>query len=189
LIPLLTLATLTDGRITTDVGQHDCEERTMNSGPTLALGATGPDVKRLQRLFVEMKLLDFEGIDGDFGPDTDQVVRDFQAGDGLVVDGIVGPLTWGALPADPHTPLLANGSSGAEVAALQEGLTAYSNADPATDPGPIDGAFGPVTEAAVRAYQGDRDVPVDGIVGDLTWWVPAGAAGATLASLAGLTTV
>jgi len=30
---------------------------------------------------------------------------------------------------------------------------------------------------------------VDGIVGDMTWWVPAGAAGATLASLAGLTTV
>jgi peptidoglycan hydrolase-like protein with peptidoglycan-binding domain len=68
-------------------------------------------------------------------------------------------------------------------------LTAYSNADPATDPGPIDGMFGPVTEAAVRAYQGDRGVPVDGIVGDLTWWVPAGAAGATLASLASLTTV
>ena len=30
-----------------------------------------------------------------------------------------------------------------------------------------------MTEAAVRAYQGDRGVPVDGIVGDLTWWVPA----------------
>ena len=27
---------------------------------------------------------------------------------------------------------------------------------------------------------------MDGVVGDLTWWVPAGAAGATLASLAGL---
>ena len=161
----------------------------MNSGPMLALGATGPDVRRLQRLFVEMKLLDFQGIDGDFGPITDQVVRDFQGSDGLVVDGIVGPATWSALPADPHTPLLANGSNGAEVAALQEALTAYSNADPATDPGPIDGDFGASTEAAVRAYQGDRGVPVDGIVGDLTWWVPAGAAGATLASLAGLTTV
>jgi peptidoglycan hydrolase-like protein with peptidoglycan-binding domain len=161
----------------------------MNSGPTLALGAKGPDVSRLQRLFVEMKLLDYEGIDGDFGPITDQVVRDFQDSAGLVVDGVVGPVTWGALPGDPDTPLLATGSTGTEVAALQEALTAYSNADPATDPGPIDGTFGPMTEAAVRAYQGDRGVPVDGIVGDLTWWVPAGAAGATLASLAGLTTV
>jgi peptidoglycan hydrolase-like protein with peptidoglycan-binding domain len=161
----------------------------MNSGPTLALGATGPDVRRLQRLFVEMKLLDYQGIDGNFGPMTDQVVRDFQGSASLVVDGIVGPMTWGALPADPDTPLLAHGSSGAPVAALQEALTAYSNEDPATDPGDIDGSFGPMTEAAVRAYQGDRGVPVDGVVGDLTWWVPAGAAGATLASIAGLTTV
>jgi hypothetical protein len=29
----------------------------------------------------------------------------------------------------------------------------------------------------------------DGVAGPRTWWVPAGAAGATLASLAGLTTV
>jgi len=49
--------------------------------------------------------------------------------------------------------------------------------------------FGPQTTAAVRAYQGDIGVAVDGIVGDQTWWTPAGGAGATLASLAGLTTV
>ena len=53
----------------------------------------------------------------------------------------------------------------------------------------MDGDFGPKTEAAVKAYQQDRDVEVDGIVGDQTWWVPAGAAGATLASLSALTTV
>jgi peptidoglycan hydrolase-like protein with peptidoglycan-binding domain len=161
----------------------------MNSGPTLSIGATGTDVARLQRLFVEMKMLDYTGIDGVFGPVTDQTVRDFQGSAGLVVDGIVGPATWGALPADPDTPLLASGASGAEVAALQQGLTAYSNEDPATNPGAIDGSFGPMTESAVRAYQGDRGVAVDGIVGDDTWWVPAGAAGATLASLASLTTV
>ena len=161
----------------------------MNTGPTLASGASGTDVARLQRLFVEMKLLDHTGIDGLFGPVTDQVVRDFQASAGLTVDGIVGPDTWAALPADPDTPVLANGDSGAEVAALQEALTAYSNQDPATNPGAIDGSFGPMTEAAVRAYQGDHGIAVDGIVGDDTWWVPAGAMGATLASLAGLTTV
>ena len=41
----------------------------------------------------------------------------------------------------------------------------------------------------MKAYQGQRGVAADGIVGDRTWWVPAGAAGATLASLAGLTTI
>jgi peptidoglycan hydrolase-like protein with peptidoglycan-binding domain len=45
-----------------------------------------------------------------------------------------------------------------------------------------------MTDAAVRAYQGDRGVVVDGIVGDRTWWVPAGGAGATLASLSGVAT-
>jgi peptidoglycan hydrolase-like protein with peptidoglycan-binding domain len=161
----------------------------MNSGPTLGMGATGADVTRLQRLLVEMKLLDSTGIDGSFGAVTDQVVRDFQASAGLVVDGVVGSATWSALPADPDTPLLASGASGPEVAALQRGLTVYSTEDPATNPGAVDGSFGPMTESAVRAYQGDRGVVVDGVVGDATWWVPAGAAGATLASLAGLTTV
>ena len=40
----------------------------------------------------------------------------------------------------------------------------------------------------MKAYQGDRGLGTDGIVGDRTWWVPAGAAGATLASLAGVAT-
>jgi peptidoglycan hydrolase-like protein with peptidoglycan-binding domain len=161
----------------------------MNSGPTLHQGSTGTDVRRLQRLFVMMKTLDFTGIDGIFGPHTDAAVRDFQSGAGLAVDGIVGPLTWGALPADPDTPLLETGSTGSEVSALQQALTAYATQNPAANPGAVDGIFGPHTDAAVRAYQGDRGVAVDGIVGDRTWWVPAGAAGATLASLAGLTTV
>jgi len=38
----------------------------------------------------------------------------------------------------------------------------------------------------VRAYQSEQNITVDGVVGNQTWWVPAGAAGATLASLAGL---
>ena len=73
------------------------------------------------------------------------------------------------------------------MTALQKGLKKYST--PATDPGAVDGDFGPKTEAAVKAYQQDRGAQVDGIVGDQTWWAPAGAAGATLASLSGLTAV
>ena len=73
------------------------------------------------------------------------------------------------------------------MTALQQGLKKSST--PATDPGPVDGNFGPRTEGAVKAYQQDRGIHVDGIVGDQTWWAPAGAAGATLASLSGLTTV
>ena len=159
----------------------------MNSGPTLSIGATGHDVRRLQRIFVMTKTLAPSNITGTFDVTTEQAVKDFQQGAGLAVDGIVGPATWQALPADPNTPALARGATGSVVTALQQGLKKYST--PATDPGPVDGDFGPKTEAAVKAYQQDRAIHVDGIVGDQTWWAPAGAAGATLASLSGLTTL
>jgi peptidoglycan hydrolase-like protein with peptidoglycan-binding domain len=157
--------------------------------PTLRRGSTGPDVRRLQRILVMIKVLDYTQIDGIFGPKTEAAVRSFQQGEGLTVDGVVGPATWGALPPAPNTPQLARGARGAAVTALQNGLKTFGGAGSATDPGPIDGDFGPRTESAVRAYQGDHSIGVDGIVGDRTWWVPAGAAGATLASLSGLTTV
>lgn len=56
----------------------------------LKVGARGEAVKRLQRAL---------GIedDGAFGPETDAAVRSFQADRGLVVDGIVGALTWAAI--------------------------------------------------------------------------------------------
>jgi peptidoglycan hydrolase-like protein with peptidoglycan-binding domain len=159
----------------------------MNNGPTLSIGATGRDVQRLQRMFVMMKSLDPGSITGEFEASTEQAVKDFQQDAGLTVDGIVGPETWQALPADPNTPTLRRGASGNSVEGLQKGLKKYGTA--ATDPGPVDGDFGPKTEGAVRQYQEDRGIFVDGIVGDQTWWAPAGAAGATLASLSELTTI
>jgi len=156
----------------------------MNNGPTLQAGSSGADVKRLQRILVMIELLDYTGIDGLFGGKTESAVKAFQQTNGLTADGIVGPLTWQALPPDPDTPELANGSTGSEVSAMQQVLL-----NAGLYGGAIDGDFGPDTEAAVRAYQTQRGVTVDGVVGDETWWVPAGAAGATLASLAGLTTV
>ena len=160
----------------------------MNHGPNLSSGSTGQDVRRLQRILVMIKLLDFTQITGTFGPQTVQAVKDFQSGNGLAVDGVAGNLTWQALPADPNTPRLARGATGASVTALQKGLKKFSSPGDPTDPGAVDGHFGPKTESAVRAYQTGHSIGVDGIVGDQTWWVPAGGAGATLASLSGLTT-
>ena len=37
------------------------------------------------------------GIDGKFGPRTETAVKAFQRDKGLQVDGIVGPITWGAI--------------------------------------------------------------------------------------------
>ena len=161
----------------------------MNHGPVLRNRSTGDDVRRLQRVLVMMKSLGFEQIDGMFGAKTESAVRDVQAAEGLTVDGVVGPNTWGALPADPNTPQIARGTRGAVVTALQKGLRTFGGPGAPTDPGPADGDFGPHTETAVKAYQGAHGLVADGIVGDRTWWVPAGGAGATLASLSGLTTV
>lgn len=62
---------------------------------TLRRGDRGTGVKYLQWI------LDNKGyklkIDGSFGPTTEEKVMDFQKANGLVVDGIVGRNTWGAL--------------------------------------------------------------------------------------------
>jgi peptidoglycan hydrolase-like protein with peptidoglycan-binding domain len=56
--------------------------------------------------------------------------------------------------------MLAKGESGPRVEHLQKLLRVAG-----LDPGPIDGVFGPTTEAAVRAYQQKVGLPVDGIAG------------------------
>jgi peptidoglycan hydrolase-like protein with peptidoglycan-binding domain len=161
----------------------------MNNGPQLAIGARGRDVQRVQTIFVMMKTLGFDQIDGVFGTLTRNAVIEFQEGEGLPADGVVGDSTWQRMPADPDTPIVKRGSTGNAVVGLQKGLLKFGGAGSPTDAGPVDGDFGPRTEAAVKAYQVQHALVNDGVVGPRTWWVPAGAAGATLASLAGLTTV
>ncbi|MEV4975075.1 N-acetylmuramoyl-L-alanine amidase [Streptomyces scopuliridis] len=61
-------------------------------------GSTGAVVERLQRALTAA-LGRTVTIDGQFGPNTTQAVRDYQSGRGLTVDGIAGPATWSALQA------------------------------------------------------------------------------------------
>ncbi len=60
---------------------------------TIRKGSTGYSVELIQRL-LEITL------DGQFGPDTEQAVIEYQKSHGLVPDGVVGPATWGAIEAD-----------------------------------------------------------------------------------------
>jgi peptidoglycan hydrolase-like protein with peptidoglycan-binding domain len=160
----------------------------VNSGPQLAFGARGDDVRRAQTIFVMIKILGFQEIDGIFGTVTKNAVIAFQESEGLAADGVIGEDTWSRMPADPNTPVLRRGSTGNAVSGLQKGLLKFGGAGSSTDPGPADGDFGPQTEAAVKNYQTQHSLDDDGVVGSRTWWVPAGAAGATLASLSELTT-
>ncbi len=60
-------------------------------------------------------------------------------------------------------PILRFGSSGISVRVLQKLLIANGYGMR------IDGIFGPLTEAAVKAFQNRRSLLVDGIVGQRTW--------------------
>jgi peptidoglycan hydrolase-like protein with peptidoglycan-binding domain len=60
----------------------------MNSGQTWQPDSTGPDVRIL---FVMTKLLDYNGIDGNFRPKTQDAVKSFQQSSNLT--GVVGPET------------------------------------------------------------------------------------------------
>jgi N-acetyl-anhydromuramyl-L-alanine amidase AmpD len=64
--------------------------------PTLKLGASGFQVKRLQRL-LEQHGFKPGAIDSKFGPSTEKAVRQAQKHFGLEPDGIAGPMTWQAL--------------------------------------------------------------------------------------------
>lgn len=153
--------------------------------PTIAVGATGDVVRRLQRALRRMPDLGIS-VDGVFSPALQAVVKSFQSGAGLTADGIVGPQTWAALPDGGPMPVLHEGSSGAVVQSLQTLLTNGASGQWNVTPQGIDGNFGPHTKASVEAFQNWGGVTADGVVGDQTWAVSLHAASATLETAVGL---
>ena len=156
--------------------------------PTVKSGDTGTAVQEAQYELVRFLLLEGpSAIDGVFGPLTEAAVKEFQSGEAITVDGIVGPVTWGKMLATFDIPVtLSEGSTGALVTKLQEILNIWGPgyASPWTAL-VVDGDFGPLTKAAVEKFQAWGSVAVDGIVGLHTWTVSLHAASATLASEVG----
>jgi peptidoglycan hydrolase-like protein with peptidoglycan-binding domain len=128
--------------------------------PIFRNGDQGPEVYAIQHL------LRSHGYnvtaDGKFGPQTRTEVRNFQIAKGLGADGIVGPLTWAALI---NGKQIDQGDTGQPVRALQVLLNSkhgYATVN-------VDADFGPLTDTAVRDFQDEYDLAVDGIVGPDTW--------------------
>jgi putative chitinase len=65
--------------------------------PVLRRGLQGEAVETLQRMLAAAGYA--VGIDGDFGPGTEAVVKAFQKAKGLGADGVVGPASWAKLEA------------------------------------------------------------------------------------------
>ena len=153
--------------------------------PTISTGATGDVVRRLQRALRRTPDLELV-VDGVFGLRTEAAVKAFQEGVPTPPDGVVGPMTWQALPDGGPMPLLSEGSKGGAVSALQTVLTNGASGQWAATTQGIDGNYGPHTRACVEAFQGWGHVGVDGVVGDQTWAVSLHAMSATLESAVGL---
>jgi pyruvate ferredoxin oxidoreductase gamma subunit len=106
-------------------------------------------------------------VDGLYGPLTQDAVERLQAGEGLAVDGIVGPQTARAL--SRQTTLVSDGAGysrpdgSTRVRGLQHRLRRAGER-----PGTLDGRFGPRTQGAVERFQASHGLAVDGIVGRVT---------------------
>ena len=96
-----------------------------------------------------------------------QILRNYY-GDNIeiVTDAPIQGLT----PSYPGTPLR-QGSRGPDVVVVQASLNRIAQNYPAIPKiSPVDGIFGPQTEASVRRFQEIFGLTVDGIVGKATWY-------------------
>ncbi|WP_253188070.1 peptidoglycan-binding protein [Leptolyngbya sp. 'hensonii'] len=126
----------------------------------LTRGSRGTQVSALQSRLREAGF--FRGpITGFYGPKTEQAVRQFQASQGLIADGIVGSRTLAALRG--QSVVRGQQAYSLKTVELQRLLRQrgfYS--------GPVDGLYGSRTRAAVKAAQQSLGVVADGIPGPMT---------------------
>ena len=133
------------------------------SSVTLKEGDTGSAVKKLQQALKEKGY--YSGsVDGTFGSGTVEAVKNFQRMNHLTVDGKAGIATQnklygGGAVSNNYSPL-EEYDAGASVTDLQYALYELGYYD-----GKINGIYGSTTKDAVRAFQINNNLKVDGIAG------------------------
>ncbi len=148
-----------------------------NAAMALQKGATGQAVVDLQEALTASGC--YNGpVNGNFADMTEAGVIECQTRFGLSPDGVAGPRTmaqlqgrsmadqpWGGranptATVDSRDGVVERGASGDTVSFIQMKLQQFNFYT-----GPIDGQFGPQTEAAVRQFQQVTKLPIDGKVG------------------------
>lgn len=179
-------------------------------GTLLRLGSVGEDVRTIQRQLNRIRrnypaIPSIPNANGYFDAATRAAVRKFQSVFGLDVDGIVGKSTWykikqiynavkkvSELYSEGITmsevdrifsKVVRRGDRGTDVRSVQYYLAFLGFFNDNLPEITVDGIFGPATENAVRAFQSQYGLTVDGIVGRSTWYRLQDAYNATLNSL------
>ncbi len=140
----------------------------MHDGLPLALGDTGEAVSDLQRRLAGAGFT-VTGERGRFAATTTDAVLEFQQSRGLHGDGVCGPQTWAALVeagyrlGDRFVYLTSPMLRGDDVADLQHRLGALG-----FDAGRVDGIFGPDGAGALKEFQRNAGLTIDGICGSAT---------------------
>ncbi|HYN66464.1 MAG TPA: peptidoglycan-binding protein [Ornithinibacter sp.] len=137
---------------------------TASGYPLLEQGATGADVKLAQTVV---------GVtaDGKFGPATAAALGTWQAKYGVPATKKLDNATWSRMVALKLVPsrthpltkyakvVLRRGSTGEAVKALQKAVGKLT----------VDGSYGPMTEARVKAYQKSKGLTVTGVTDAKVW--------------------
>jgi spore cortex-lytic enzyme len=129
-------------------------------------GSNAGDIKAVQ---LKLKQWGYYGgkVDGVYGSKTVAAVKLFQQKNNLTPDGIAGPKTLGKMGVSVGLSVSSGtvkaGASKTDVKKVQQRLKDYGYYK-----GAVDGVYGPVTAQAVRNYQKDHGLKVDGIAGSNT---------------------
>lgn len=153
-------------------------------GTALRKGSSGSNVLLMQKHLNALKAihptLTHLTEDGKFGTATENTVKQYQAIKNLTADGVIGRATWNTIvceynrnfPTNPDTypgVVLREGSNNSYVGHMQTALNIIARIYTAVNTQTVDNKFGTNMQNAVKRFQRQFGLNIDGIIGENTW--------------------